>query len=88
MLYRDLQAIANRDPDQEVRGIALPVLDACLHAFKAHAVDDSVVAAVQGLMTPEVIAEGSVRAVDAALVAGQIAAAIGRESKYQYVGIA
>ncbi len=79
MLYRDLQKVSERDPEQEVRGLALPVLDACLKAFREHVPDDPIVAAIQELMSPEVFAEGSVRAVDAALVTGQLAAALGPE---------
>jgi hypothetical protein len=79
MLYRDLQRTADRDPEQEVRGLAVPVLDACLKAFKEHAKDDPVVSAIVELMSPEVIEEGSVRAVDAVLVVGQLAAVLGPE---------
>ena len=57
----------------------MPVLDACLKAFKEHALDDPVVSAIVELMSPEVIDEGSVRAVDAALVVGQLAVALGPE---------
>jgi hypothetical protein len=79
MLYRDLQAIAKRNPEQEVRGLAIPVLEACLTAFREHAGDDPVVAAIGGVMSPESIADGYIRAVDAAVVAGQLAIAIGPE---------
>jgi hypothetical protein len=80
MLYRDLRAIADRDPDQEVRGLALPVLRACLVAFREHAGDDPVVGAVGDLVSPEVIADGHLRAVDAVVVVGQLAIAIGPEN--------
>lgn len=86
MLYRDLQRIADRDPEQEVRGMALPVLDACLNAFKSFVPDDPIVAAIHEVMTPEAIAEGCVRAVDAVVVAGQLAAAMGGEDKHKFIG--
>lgn len=86
MLYRDLQRIAERDPEQEVRGMAVPVLSACLDAFKAHAPDDPIAAAIRDVLSPEAVAEGEpVRAVDVALVAGQLAAALGLEHPFGVV---
>ncbi len=80
MLYRDLERIAARDPEQEVRGMAVPVLDACLQAFKEFVPDDPIVAAIRDVVSADAIAEGDpVRVVDAVLVAGQLAAAIGAE---------
>jgi hypothetical protein len=80
MLFRSLEKVAERDPEQEVRGMAVPVLDACLEAFKQHVPDDPVVQAIRAVLSPEAVADGeSVRAVDAALVAGQLAAALGPE---------
>ena len=79
-LYRTLEGIVSRDPEQEVRGIALPVLAACLEAFKAHVSDDPVVQSIRDVVSPEAVVEGEpVRAVDAALVAGQLARALGPE---------
>lgn len=71
MLYRDLQKITERNPEQEVRGMAVPVLDACFRAFREHVPDDPIVSALRDVLSPEAIEEGEVRAVDAALVAGQ-----------------
>ncbi|MEW2539507.1 hypothetical protein [Micromonospora chalcea] len=59
--------------------MALPTLEACLQAYRQHVGDDPVINEINGLLVPEVIAEGSVRAVDAALVAGQLASALGPE---------
>lgn len=60
--------------------MAVPVLDACLESFKQHVPDDPVVQAIRAVLSPEAISEGEpVRAVDAALVAGQLAAALGPE---------
>ncbi len=79
LLFRSLEKIAERDPEQEVRGMAVPVLDACLRAFKEHVPDDPIVSAIQDVVSPEAISDGFVRAVDAALVAGQLAVALGPE---------
>ncbi len=80
LLYRQLQQIATQDPEQEVMGIAVPVLDALLEACKAFVADDPVVKAIEGLMTPALVEEGQLRAVDAALVVQQLAAALGPEN--------
>jgi hypothetical protein len=80
MLFRSLEKVAERDPEQEVRGLAVPVLDACLQAFREHVPDDPIVLSIREVMSPEAVADGEpVRAVDAALVAGQLAIAIGPE---------
>ncbi len=80
MLFLSREKLAERDPEQEVRGMAVPVLDACLDAFKQHVPDDPVVQAIRAVLSPEAIADGEpMRAVDAALVAGQLAAALGPE---------
>jgi hypothetical protein len=72
--------VAERDPEQEVRDMAVPVLVACLQAFREHVPDDPIVSAIHAVVSPEAVTEGEpVRAVDAALVAGQLAAALGPE---------
>ena len=77
-LYRDLKQIVERDPEQEVQGIALPVLDACLSAIRSVAADDPVLSTVQDVISAETIANGDpVRAVDALVVVGQVIAVIG-----------
>jgi hypothetical protein len=83
-----LREITGRDPEQEVRGIALPVVDSVLYEARKHIKsDDPVVEAISGLVTAETIAEGEpIRAVDALLVADQLlealntAAGISRET--------
>jgi hypothetical protein len=78
-LYTDLTRIAQRDPEQEVRGIALPVLDACITALRDVARDDPVISRMPDPYSVESIAAGEpVRAVDALVVLGQIIAVIGR----------
>lgn len=81
-LFRTLEATAGRDPEQEVQGIALPVLDACIAAFR-EAGDDPIAAAVADVISSDAIVEGRepIRAVDAALVVQQLAMALGPEHK-------
>jgi hypothetical protein len=77
-LYTDLSRIAERDPEQEVRGIALPVLDACIATLRQVVPDDPVISQMPDAYSAESIAAGEpVRAVDALVVLGQIIAVIG-----------
>lgn len=77
-LIETLEPLTKRDPEQEVQGIALPVLDAVIEAARSARPDDPVVQAARGIITPEQIASGEpVRAADALLVAKQLDAAIG-----------
>jgi hypothetical protein len=73
-----LVKISDRDPEQEVRGIALPVVDAVLAAAREHVKEgDPVLDAISGLITPESVAEGEpIRAVDALVVADQLLEAL------------
>ncbi len=80
LLFRSLEKMSERDPDQEVRGIAVPVLDAVLQACKQFVPEDPIVGAIREVVSADAIAAGEpVRAVDAALVAGQLAVALGPE---------
>jgi hypothetical protein len=77
MLHSQLQAIVHRDPEQEVRGMAVPVLDAAIEMAKSALGDHPVVATVAGLYDADAIGEGEpVRAVDLMLVVGQLQAAL------------
>jgi hypothetical protein len=77
-LIATLEAMVERDPEQEVQGMALPVLDAAIEHIKAALPDDPVVQAVAGIISPETIEAGEpIRAIDALLVAEQLDAAIG-----------
>jgi hypothetical protein len=68
-LRQDLQKIVDRDPEQEVRGIAIPVLDAALSAVRDLASSNPVVASVRDVISAEAIEEGEpVRAVDVLMV--------------------
>jgi len=81
MLYNDLARIAESDTEQEVTGIAVPVLDALLDACTGFVADDPVVKAIDGLITPDSVESGVLRAVDAALVVHQLAAALGPRAR-------
>jgi hypothetical protein len=77
-LVETLEVLTKRDPEQEVQGIALPVLDAVIEAARMARPDDPVVQAARGIISPEQIEAGEpVRAADALLVAKQLDAAIG-----------
>jgi hypothetical protein len=77
-LVETLETLTKRDPEQEVQGIALPVLDAVVETVRAVLPDNPVVEAVRGILSPEQIASGEpIRAADALLVAKQLDAAIG-----------
>jgi hypothetical protein len=77
-LVETLETLTKRDPEQEVQGIALPVLDAVIETVRAVLPDNPVVEAVRGILSPEQIALGEpIRAADALLVAKQLDAAIG-----------
>jgi hypothetical protein len=77
-LVETLETLTSRDPEQEVQGMAVPVLDAVVEVVRRVRPDDPVVEAVRGIISPEQIQEGApVRAADALLVARQLDAAIG-----------
>lgn len=78
-LVKTLTVLVQRDPEQEVQGMALPVLEAVLDEVKRVRSHDPVVAAVLGLISVEAISAGEpVRAADVLLVAEQLDAAIGK----------
>lgn len=78
-LVKSLRTMVDKDGEQEVQGIALPVLDAAIEDIKAAIPNDPVVIAVAGIISPETFEAGEpIRAVDALLVAEQLDAAIGR----------
>jgi hypothetical protein len=79
-LVEALEILTKRDPEQEVQGIALSVLDAVIESVRGVLPDNPVVEAVRGILSPEQIASGeAIRAADALLVAKQLDAAIGPE---------
>ena len=79
-LVQTLEQLVKRDPEQEVQGFALPVLDASIEAVRAVLPGNPIVEAVRGIVSPEQIASGEpIRAADALLVVRQLDAAIGPE---------
>jgi hypothetical protein len=77
VLYNDLQKQAERDPEQEIDGMAVGVLDSLFAACRALVPDDPVVGHLAGVVTADFIGSGEpVRAVSAALAVRQIAEAL------------
>lgn len=78
-LIETLTTLTNRDPEQEVTGIALPMLDAVIEAIKdSIGRDNPVVQAAAGVISPETIEAGEpIRAADALIVAKMLDAEIG-----------
>ena len=78
-LIESLETLIRRDPEQEVQGIAIPVLDATLEAIKEAKPDDRVVLSLVDLMSADFIGSGEpIRAADMLVIAKQLDAAIGR----------
>lgn len=75
-MIQSLEPLVESDPEQEVTGIAVPVLEAAVDAIKAVLPDDPVVLAVQGAYQHEIETGEPVRAADALFVARQLAAAL------------
>jgi len=79
-LHVQLINITSKDQEQEVRGIAMPVLDAVLSSVRGSLLEaDPVLATLPDLISPEAIETGEpIRAVDALLVVGQLEIALDR----------
>ena len=71
-LHQDLKEIAARDPDQEVRGLAVPVIDAVVTACVSFLdEEDPVFEKIRQLFSVEALESGEpLRAVDAQIAAG------------------
>lgn len=77
-LIRSLQTLIARDPEHEVKGLAIPVLGATLEAIKQAKSDDPVVGAVVEIMSADLISSGQpIPAAGMLVVAEQLNAAIG-----------
>ena len=77
-LIDSMSQLIQRDPEQEVRGIALAVADAAIGAVKEAKPDDPVIRATADLFSADAIASGEgVRAADLLVVAHQLGAALG-----------
>jgi len=78
--HRDLKSMAEGDPEQELRGSVLTVLEALLQASRDHVVGTPVATKIDRLLSPETGTGRPVRAGEAALVVGQLAAALDHEA--------
>ena len=77
-LLSSLRTWWSRDPEQEVQGFALPVIDAAIAEITAALPDDRVVASVADVVSAEMIGLAEpVRAADMLVVVEQLDAAIG-----------
>lgn len=77
VLYNDLRKQAERDPEQEIDGMAVGVLDSLFAACRELVPDDPVVGHLAGVVTADFIGSGEpVRVVSAALAVRQIAEAL------------
>jgi len=78
-LIDSLETLVKRDPEQEVQGIAVPVLGAAIEDIKAAMPNDPVVVSLVDLMSADFIGAGeTIRAAEMLVVAKQLDAAIGR----------
>lgn len=79
-MHVSLREIVAEDQEQEVRGLALPVLDTVISAAREHVVaGDPVLDVLTGLITAEAIEAGEpVRAMDALLAVEQLELALDR----------
>jgi hypothetical protein len=72
-----LTQLTERDPEQEVHGMALPVLTEVINLARGFVADDPVVGVMQDAISPDfILGETSVRAADALLVATQLRTAL------------
>lgn len=79
-LHNDLGKIVDRDPEQEVRGMAIPVLDEALKAVKGVLAGDPIVARMSDVISVETIDEGDpLRAVDVLMVVSTLKGRLGPE---------
>lgn len=75
-----LERIIDKDPEQEVRGLAIPVLDAIVEAVKQHLVHHEVAQQIAGIISVNAVAEGEpLRATDALIVVAALRTALGEE---------
>lgn len=77
-LYVDLNRISHRDPEQELGGVAVSVVDHVFATARAALAGSSSLDFAPELISPEALeAAVPVRAIDALVVTGQILAAFG-----------
>jgi hypothetical protein len=77
-LYRDLFSVIERDPEQEILGVALPIVDAAIARARSSLIGSGHELAphIVELISTDSCSEGRpIRALDAWLVVGQLLAA-------------
>jgi hypothetical protein len=77
-LRETLTALTGRDPDQEVLGIAVPVVQAILESCGTFLSEDPVVTRIDGLLEMLALEDGSLRAADALIVVNAVSVALGK----------
>lgn len=78
-LYRDLFSVIERDPEQEILGVALPVVDAAIAGGRTALArsDHRLAPHIVELISADTCTDGRpIRAIDAWLVVGQLLAAL------------
>lgn len=77
-LRRDLKELVARDPEQEVGGLALPLIDSVLREARERLPSESSLPAqIVDLISPEAIEAGEpIRAAEALVIVGQLLAAL------------
>jgi hypothetical protein len=78
-LHADLRAASDRDPEQEVTGVAVPLVDAVLSRARTlvEPADSGLAEQIVDLISVEQIESGEgIRAVDALILVGQLVAAL------------
>jgi hypothetical protein len=79
-LYYNLGSIISKDQEQEIQGIAIPVIEAVIEEAKKLVPHDPVVKVIDEWLTPALMGgQGSIRAVDAFLVVGQLLKALPKQ---------
>jgi hypothetical protein len=79
-LRSTLKEYAERDPDQEVEGMALPVVDAVLAECRRFVENDPIVRTIEDVISPENVYRGEgIRAADMRIVVEQLLQAIADE---------
>lgn len=86
-LESTLRQLVERDPEQEVQGMALPVLDAVISEVRGLLPDSGVVQAAREVISPESVEAGEpVRAADALVVAAALREALPRPAPRTIAG--
>jgi hypothetical protein len=79
-LYDDLRATADKDPEQEIHGVALVTIDAVLDACREFVPDHPIISRLRDVISPEAIEAGDpIRVVDVVPAIGQIVTALRME---------